>query len=509
MLDNDTIPYIISYIPDAISFLNLLTVSKRYFAHASKLETNPSPLTHIHTTLITQNLFSDNSKPLPTVQNVHYLCPLSYSIYCEKKIKYKNYKVTCSHIIYTSSDRLHYGITIPTDVNTLGRACYAGLESITSITIPQSIKRIEEKCFYNCSNLIAIIFTGHPQLSSVGPQAFPKGVLKVTFEVPQLDTCLPEFLASRTETKLSFTKYTRDDFFSLNEPTETRKSENVEVDVYPKTANACFALANAAFSSSKLREVRVDGPKVVEAFAFANCIYLKSAAVMGVTSLPSHVFAGCVLLKNVELSEGLYEIGSSAFEGTALPEVVLPTTVTHVGNCAFKNCQFLRKVVLDDNVESLGVGCFKSCQSLMDIHIPENLRELPAECFMNCYSLNELKKHQTIEEVGDSCFEGCESIEHAEISFRLGKKCFCGCQNLKKVVINKEAEKVNEACFFDCNQLKEITIQEGVKFFGNYCFFKCLSLEEINFPQSVQSVGYGCFFGCKNLKSKINVPIAY
>lgn len=50
--------------------------------------------------------------------------------------------------------------------------------------------------------------------------------------------------------------------------------------------------------------------------------------------ISSATFAGCANLDEVTLNDGLLEIGQSAFAGTAVRSIVIPSTVTSIGYCA-------------------------------------------------------------------------------------------------------------------------------------------------------------------------------
>ena len=66
-----------------------------------------------------------------------------------------------------------------------------------------------------------------------------------------------------------------------------------------------------------------------------------------VTCIPDEAFAGCSNLTELQLNEGLPEIGLAAFaDCTALQRVTIPSTIIVMGQCAFYGCTNLSEVIL-------------------------------------------------------------------------------------------------------------------------------------------------------------------
>lgn len=75
--------------------------------------------------------------------------------------------------------------------------------------------------------------------------------------------------------------------------------------------------------------------------------------------IEAKTFFRCKKLRQVELAEGLEEIGIGAFQESGLESVVLPSSVRVVGGLAFGACGQLRSARLNDGLEVLGTKeCF-------------------------------------------------------------------------------------------------------------------------------------------------------
>lgn len=92
-------------------------------------------------------------------------------------------------------------------------------------------------------------------------------------------------------------------------------------------------------------------------------------------------FQGCTHLRELEINDGLYEIGGWAFAHTALTEVKLPDSVKKLGYGAFYGCSHLKEVVLSPYIWMLGENTFHNCASLKRVTIPAEEVTIHIEAF--------------------------------------------------------------------------------------------------------------------------------
>jgi hypothetical protein len=128
------------------------------------------------------------------------------------------------------------------------------------------------------------------------------------------------------------------------------------------------------------------------------------------TSIPNSAFNGCKKLAEVELCEGLVEIGEVAFGlcDHSITKITIPNSLKRINNHAF-SWALRCPIRLHDGIESIGVAAFElciftnfrvppliteippemfdDCKSLFSVELPENSREIRARAFYNCYSL--------------------------------------------------------------------------------------------------------------------------
>ena len=66
----------------------------------------------------------------------------------------------------------------------------------------------------------------------------------------------------------------------------------------------------------------------------------------------------CSNLKSCTISEGVKTIGDNAFSVTGLSSLVIPSTVTTIGNSVFEGCKNLTSITLPHNLTEIGFYAF-------------------------------------------------------------------------------------------------------------------------------------------------------
>ena len=106
----------------------------------------------------------------------------------------------------------------------------------------------------------------------------------------------------------------------------------------------------------------------------------------GLKEIGGRAFEGCEKLWIDKLPETLEFIGESAFEGcSSIPEVTLPENLTRIGDKAFKNCTGIYKVTINSRNLSVlteeGAGwsssVFLKCQGIDKLVVGSKVRILP------------------------------------------------------------------------------------------------------------------------------------
>ncbi len=124
-------------------------------------------------------------------------------------------------------------------------------------------------------------------------------------------------------------------------------------------------------------------------------------------------------------------IGDYAFHGIALNSLLLPSSVTqvgdyafatcpnlydvemeglnatcHFGNNVFERCSALQHVTLSEKVENIGDYMFNQCGLLESIRIPNTCLTIGSSAFQFCYSIHEVTIPEGVELIKLNAFEG-------------------------------------------------------------------------------------------------------
>ena len=251
-------------------------------------------------------------------------------------------------------------------------------------------------------------------------------------------------------------------------------------------------------------------------------------------------FWGRSSLSEIVIPSSVTSIGNSAFSDcSSLSEVVIPSSVTRIGNYAFLNCRSLSDIVVPSSVTSIGDGAFVGCSSLKYISIPKSVICLYGNPFadwdgkLKCLSPNFIYeddvlfnkdkskiisfRNQNIESyvipssvtsIGDSTFRSCCSLSDIIIPSsvtRIGNYAFLNCRSLSEVVVPSSVTSIGKNAFEGCSSLSEIVIPSSVTSIDEWAFEGCSSLSKIVIPSSVTSIGDCAFFYCRSL-SDIVIP---
>lgn len=155
----------------------------------------------------------------------------------------------------------------------------------------------------------------------------------------------------------------------------------------------------------------------IEADAFRNCSSLHTIEVpMLVESIETS--AGCTALAEINVQAGNSHYSSK--DGVLLSgdgksilwfpmgkegEYTLPSTVTTVGDYAFRNCR-IETFHFADGLKSIGKYAFYN-SSVKEVSLPSTVKQIPTGLFQKCANLTTVHLGKNTEMLGDYVFDGC------------------------------------------------------------------------------------------------------
>ena len=87
----------------------------------------------------------------------------------------------------------------------------------------------------------------------------------------------------------------------------------------------------------------------------------------------------------------------------SLSEIVIPSSVTSIGDHAFSDCRSLFEIVIPSSVTSIGNSAISGCDSLSEIVIPSSVASIGDSAFYKCKFPDNLKQ-ELISRFGDELF---------------------------------------------------------------------------------------------------------
>ena len=176
---------------------------------------------------------------------------------------------------------------------------------------------------------------------------------------------------------------------------------------------------------------------------------------------------------------------------------------------AFSMCNFLTSIIVPNSVTSIGEGAFSGCILLFKIIIPNSVTSIGDLAFMDSNALSHIVISNSVTSIGDGTFYGCSSLTNIVIPdsvTSIGDIAFSGCRSLSNIVIPDSVTSIGDYVFEGCTSLSNIVIPDNVTSIGSNAFKNCSSLSNIVIPDSVTSIGNGVFSGCLSLKY-ISIPV--
>ena len=84
---------------------------------------------------------------------------------------------------------------------------------------------------------------------------------------------------------------------------------------------------------------------------------------------------------DVEIPEGVIEIGRFSFVRKKMEHLVIPKGVKHIKESAFYGCSNLTEIVIPSSVETIGDEAFSFCSKLESVTIPDSVNEIWGSAF--------------------------------------------------------------------------------------------------------------------------------
>lgn len=398
-------------------------------------------------------------------------------------------------------------IVLEAPLKNLGANCFKNCLSLESVELPISLKSMHPTSFEKCNNLKTISIEFKEEYSTKFSNWFNfESNANFDFPIEQ-----EKFLRQGLET-LKQLRSLRDHYpnCSVNYM-GTKQFPMKDIDEIIKTIECEARPSSSVLIIEEGREVIKKGEfannesitevvlprtlRVIEESAFELCTSLKKITVQSMLNrVDAKAFGGCISLEVIETKSKKFNVFG-----------VLPAR--SIGNFAFYKCLSLKRLKLL-SVATLGEAVFKECRSLESVDVAGPLSVLPRQVFDKCVSLKQITftNPELIETIGDRCFCKCFSLEKVPIENFTGLRVIDNnafeSTNLKSFCYDGEYLLLKDGCFCYCDNLNVVSIKSKSSLIVlKSTFLECINLNSFIAAAPKVRIDDYCFSQCYNLRS--------
>ncbi|MBQ3432286.1 MAG: leucine-rich repeat protein, partial [Clostridia bacterium] len=413
-------------------------------------------------------------------------------------------------------------VEFPSEIKSIGKGAFMD-SGLTEITLPKGIEIIDNQAFSFCRSLNKVVILEN--IDKWGASIF--------------------YGSNRLKTAGSIGSGCNIEF-CWTDMIPAHAFQNCESLTDIELPGRIKSIGLSAFSGCKklTKIVLPNGVTSIDGFAFGHCANLTKIIIpASVKEMGSYVFYECTQLKTAgaigsdcDIEFGWnQEIPAYAFYQSNLESIIIPETITSIGDYAFVDCKYLNSVSIANSVKYIGESAFYRCESLQNINFPNSLTiigesafyrcellqsinfsnsltTIGGGAFKSCKSLKSIKLPASVEYIGSEAFMDCSSIVSAgpigsgcDFEFAWTKilppSAFDGLKNLKSVIFPEGLERIGDDAFSCCEGLGKLEVPETVVYIGNFAFYGCIGLSKVILKSTNPYLGGWLFTGCSQLKS--------
>lgn len=239
--------------------------------------------------------------------------------------------------------------------------------------------------------------------------------------------------------------------------------------------------------------------RIISSYAFKDCTFTTIILPDSITSIGNSAFQNC-LITNITLGPEVTTLGSSVFSSSKIVFANLSATKisTDIGESIFYKAT-LEEVLLPETLEIFTTEMF-AITKLTKITFPRALRKIQVYAFLRLYNLNEITSNSPNYVVYDgiaytSDFQTvvrvCSNTTHQIVpSVRICDDCsvFSGCL-FESYTIECRLEKLGNSLFRLCPNLTYLDISKCICTYLPTGFVEANTMKTLILPDTIRSIG--------------------
>jgi len=177
----------------------------------------------------------------------------------------------------------------------------------------------------------------------------------------------------------------------------------------------CFAMLFLAVTPGEVKAATTstDEYGITWAYTLSNGqainIYYESGNLGETVVIPS-MLDGYTVVSLYNNSGSFRNIFTKTDSGTntTVKEVIIPSSVTSIGNYAFSNCTGLVEIEIPNSITQIGSYAFYNCSRLIKVEIPNSVTNIGSYAFFNCSSLTDIQIPSSTRTIFRNTFGLCQ-----------------------------------------------------------------------------------------------------
>ena len=346
-----------------------------------------------------------------------------------------------------------------------GKGVFLDCTELVNIELPSSLYEIPENMFVYCRSLESIVI---PEgVSVIGDGAFANcGLVRVV--IPDSVTEIRDNAFSRCSSLVTVTVGSGVTSVSNN---SFEDCQNLVEVINKSTLNLVKGSDDYGCVAKYAKIVHNGDSKVVTIDDYLFFSY------DGVNLLVGYAGDDSDLVLPSDFNGNTYEIYHYAFyDNDIIRSVIIPDSVTSIGQAAFESCDLLSEITIGKGVEYIGSYAFAyTNDDYINVYISDMKNWCQIEfdgpeanpigydikgwtpvgsLYLNGVLVTELVVPDGVIEISDYAFCGYERLTAVEIPdsvTKIGYHAFSECSNLTKVIINNENTTIMNGAFFKCS----------------------------------------------------------